>query len=106
MVTIAVTSEAAIERAWAGFGEVEHNNTIKGALDIALHDAYGKLLGRDVYTTYNAEFMNVDLSHFLEPAAGSTLSVRRSARGCSTRPSGTGPRGPHGPGSHRPLRPP
>jgi len=38
------------------------------AFDIALHDAYGQLLGKDVYSTYNAEFMNADLSHFLEPA--------------------------------------
>ena len=38
------------------------------AFDIALHDAYGQLLGRDVYTTYNAEFMNADLSKFLKPA--------------------------------------
>ena len=38
------------------------------AFDIALHDAYGQLLGRDVYSTYNAEFMNADLSHFLQPA--------------------------------------
>ena len=38
------------------------------AFDIALHDAYGQLLGRDVYSTYNAEFMNADLSHFLKPA--------------------------------------
>jgi len=37
------------------------------AFDIALHDAYGQLLGRDVYSTYNAEFMNTDLSRFLEP---------------------------------------
>lgn len=44
------------------------------AFDIALHDAYGRLLERDIYTTYNAEFMNVDLSHFLEPAAGSKVS--------------------------------
>jgi L-Ala-D/L-Glu epimerase len=34
-----------IERAWAAFGEVEHNNTIKGALDIALHDIAGQALG-------------------------------------------------------------
>ena len=34
-----------IERAWAGFSEVEHNNTIKGALDIALHDIAGQALG-------------------------------------------------------------
>jgi len=37
------------------------------AFDIALHDAYGQLLGRDVYSTYNAEFMNSDLSRFLKP---------------------------------------
>ena len=38
------------------------------AFDIALHDAYGQLLDRDVYSTYNTEFMNVDLSHFLKAA--------------------------------------
>lgn len=35
----------AIERAWALFSEVEHNDTIKGALDIALHDIAGQALG-------------------------------------------------------------
>jgi L-alanine-DL-glutamate epimerase-like enolase superfamily enzyme len=44
------------------------------AFDIALHDAYGQLLGRDVYSTYNAEFMNADLSHFLIPADDSNFS--------------------------------
>ena len=38
------------------------------AFDIALHDAYGQLLGTDVYSTYNAEFMNADLAHFLKLA--------------------------------------
>ncbi|MCJ7674410.1 MAG: hypothetical protein MUO33_04565 [Sedimentisphaerales bacterium] len=38
------------------------------AFDIALHDAYGNLLGLDVYSTYNAKFMNKDLSNFLEPS--------------------------------------
>ena len=38
------------------------------AFDIALHDAYGKLHQRPVYTTYNSEFMNKDLSHYLVPA--------------------------------------
>jgi L-alanine-DL-glutamate epimerase-like enolase superfamily enzyme len=42
--------------------------------DIALHDAYGRLLGRDVYSTYDGEFMNADLSAFLEPAEGVDLS--------------------------------
>jgi L-alanine-DL-glutamate epimerase-like enolase superfamily enzyme len=44
------------------------------AFDLAIHDAYGKLLGRDVYSTYNAEFMNKDLSGFIEPADGCSIS--------------------------------
>jgi L-alanine-DL-glutamate epimerase-like enolase superfamily enzyme len=44
------------------------------AFDIAVHDAYGKLLGRPVYSTYNAEFMNRDLSTYLDPAEGTTVS--------------------------------
>jgi len=42
--------------------------------DIALHDAYGQLLGVPVYETYNAKYMNVDLSYFLKPATGSKVS--------------------------------
>lgn len=37
------------------------------AFDVALHDAFGQILGRDVYSTYNGEFMNADLSAYLEP---------------------------------------
>jgi L-alanine-DL-glutamate epimerase-like enolase superfamily enzyme len=44
------------------------------AFDLAVHDAYGKLLNRQVYSTYNAEFMNRDLSAFLEPAEGCNVS--------------------------------
>jgi L-alanine-DL-glutamate epimerase-like enolase superfamily enzyme len=44
------------------------------AFDIALHDAYGQLLGRPVYSTYGPEFMDVDLARFLEPAPGSGVS--------------------------------
>jgi len=40
------------------------------AFDIALHDAYGVLHQIPVYETYNREFMNLDLSHFLEDAQG------------------------------------
>jgi L-alanine-DL-glutamate epimerase-like enolase superfamily enzyme len=35
--------------------------------DIAVHDAYGNFLGRDVYSTYNGKFMNRDLSAYIEP---------------------------------------
>ena len=38
------------------------------AFDLAMHDAYGVLHDKPVYETYNAEYMNADLSHFIEPA--------------------------------------
>lgn len=44
------------------------------AFDVAIHDAYGKLLERDVYSTYNAGFMNKDLSSFIEPAQDADVS--------------------------------
>ena len=44
------------------------------AFDVALHDAYGHSVGREVYATYNSEFMNVDLAYFLEPAADSKVT--------------------------------
>ncbi len=37
-------------------------------LDIALHDAYGNLHNVPIYETYNQQYMNRDLSSFLEPA--------------------------------------
>ncbi|MFI5268500.1 MAG: enolase C-terminal domain-like protein, partial [Chloroflexota bacterium] len=37
------------------------------AFDIALHDAYGILHGLPVYETYNAQFMNCDLTAYLTP---------------------------------------
>jgi L-alanine-DL-glutamate epimerase-like enolase superfamily enzyme len=40
------------------------------AFDIALHDAYGMLHSMPVYQTYNREWMNRDLSSYLEPADG------------------------------------
>ncbi|MBN1935568.1 MAG: hypothetical protein JW934_12950 [Anaerolineae bacterium] len=44
------------------------------AFDIALHDAYGNLHGAPIYRTYNAEWMNADLSHFLAPAERADVS--------------------------------
>jgi L-alanine-DL-glutamate epimerase-like enolase superfamily enzyme len=43
------------------------------AFDIALHDAYGQLHDCAIYSTYNAEFMNADLAHFLTPAKGTDV---------------------------------
>ncbi|HEY3325158.1 MAG TPA: enolase C-terminal domain-like protein [Planctomycetota bacterium] len=42
--------------------------------DIALHDAYGMLNESPVYETYNAQYMNCDLSHYITPADGSRVS--------------------------------
>lgn len=46
------------------------------AFDLALHDAYGQLLDRPVYETYNRDFLNRDLAAFLEPAEGSGVDFR------------------------------
>jgi L-alanine-DL-glutamate epimerase-like enolase superfamily enzyme len=44
------------------------------AFDIALHDAYGNLHRMDIYDTYTREFMNADLSRYLEPATRSSVT--------------------------------
>jgi hypothetical protein len=50
------------------------------AFDIAVHDAYGRLLNRDTYSTYTGEFMNRDLAAFLEPdSAGVDFAGRYPA---------------------------
>lgn len=46
------------------------------AFDIAIHDAFGNLLGLDTYDTYGPDFMSRDLSAFLEPEAGSGIDFR------------------------------
>ena len=44
------------------------------AFDVALHDAYGKLLGATTYETYTPDLMNRDLAAYLEPAEGAAVS--------------------------------
>ncbi|MBN2271864.1 MAG: hypothetical protein JXN61_14700 [Sedimentisphaerales bacterium] len=44
------------------------------AFDLALHDAYGCLLERDVYATYTSEFMNTDLAGLIKSAEGANVS--------------------------------
>ncbi len=44
--------------------------------DIALHDAYGVLLQKPVYETYNQDFMGADLARFLSPDEGSKVSFQ------------------------------
>jgi L-alanine-DL-glutamate epimerase-like enolase superfamily enzyme len=47
------------------------------AFDIALHDAYGQMLGQPVYETYGPQYMNRDLADFLEPAETGIKFSRR-----------------------------
>jgi L-alanine-DL-glutamate epimerase-like enolase superfamily enzyme len=46
------------------------------AFDLALHDAYGKANDMPVYQTYGPPYMNKDLSHYLQPAADTSVSFR------------------------------
>ncbi|HWW01981.1 MAG TPA: mandelate racemase/muconate lactonizing enzyme family protein [Candidatus Acidoferrum sp.] len=46
--------------------------------DIALHDAFGKLVELPVYDTYGTEFLPEDLSRFLEPAHDSGVSFQQT----------------------------
>lgn len=39
------------------------------AFDVALHDAFGNLHGRDIYELYGPEYLSRDLAEFLEPAS-------------------------------------
>ena len=47
------------------------------AFDIAMHDAFGMLVGLPIYQTYNSQFMNRDLGHYLESASGSNVSFAK-----------------------------
>jgi L-alanine-DL-glutamate epimerase-like enolase superfamily enzyme len=46
------------------------------AFDLALHDAYGASLGLPVYQAYSDDFMNADLSHYLEAVEGSSAQFK------------------------------
>jgi len=41
------------------------------AYDIALHDAFGNLMGQPTYSTYTPQFLQRDLSYYLEDSSGS-----------------------------------
>jgi len=43
------------------------------SFDIALHDAFGRLHGVDIYDTYNAQWMSRDLAFFFDAASAGTL---------------------------------
>lgn len=44
--------------------------------DIALHDAYGKALGKNIYDCYSDDDLEYDLSRYLQPMEGSSISFK------------------------------
>lgn len=44
--------------------------------DIALHDAFGRLAKRPIYSTYNADFMTKTLADLVEPASGTDVNFK------------------------------
>jgi len=46
------------------------------AFDLALHDAFGKLIGRPTYQTYGPDCLVPDLANFLDPAENTPVSFR------------------------------
>jgi len=46
------------------------------AFDIALHDAYGIANQKTVYQTYIPPYMEMDLSHYLQPAEGADVDFK------------------------------
>ncbi len=44
------------------------------AFDLALHDAFGNLLGKPTFETVSSDYLNNDLAHFMAPAKGSGVS--------------------------------
>ncbi len=46
------------------------------AFDLAIHDAYGLLLGLSIYDTYSAEYLNHNLSYYLTPGRNTTASFK------------------------------
>ncbi|HPD17633.1 MAG TPA: enolase C-terminal domain-like protein [Planctomycetota bacterium] len=57
------------------------------AFDIALHDAYGHLLGLPTYRAYTPEFMGRDLAAYLETASAQTGRTSPTSLTCPTGPT-------------------
>jgi len=68
------TDPFAIERAWAAFAAVEHNNTVKGALDIALHDLMGRALGVPCHRLLGGWTDSVRVTHICGLAAPQAMA--------------------------------
>lgn len=74
---------ACLRQEWAAFNSLRRGEepmpwlaalVCSSAYDLALHDAYGQLLGQPVYQLYSSTHLTRDLADFLEPAAGANVS--------------------------------
>jgi L-alanine-DL-glutamate epimerase-like enolase superfamily enzyme len=72
-----------LKKIWTAFNHARNESdampwlaalVCNSAFDIALHDAFGQLHKVPTYETYNAKYMNRDLSHFMTPADDAGVS--------------------------------
>jgi L-alanine-DL-glutamate epimerase-like enolase superfamily enzyme len=63
-----------IERAWSVMNGVEHNNTIKGAIDIALHDLMGRALGVPCHRLLGAWSDRIAVTHICSYASPGAMA--------------------------------
>jgi len=77
--------EGELKRVWKDFNRQRKSKAMPwlaalvacSPFDLAVHDAFGQMLKRPTYKTYTAEFMNRDLSAYLQSRNGSGISFRR-----------------------------
>lgn len=74
----ALMTEVAAANAEAGTEDMPYLAALVclSAFDIAVHDAFGRLLGRDIYECYGPEHLSRDLAGFVEPEPGSRVDFR------------------------------
>lgn len=74
----ALMKEVAAANAEAGTEDMPYLAALVclSAFDIAVHDAFGNLLGRDIYECYGPEHLSRDLAGFVEPEPGSRVDFR------------------------------
>jgi L-alanine-DL-glutamate epimerase-like enolase superfamily enzyme len=75
--------ETELKKNWTNFNQTRNESAAmpwlaalvcNSAFDIAVHDAFGRLHNVPTYETYNATYMNWDLSRFMTPAENSGVS--------------------------------
>ena len=75
---LALMKEVAAANAEAGGEAMPYLGALVclSAFDVAVHDAFGVLLGRDIYDCYGPEHLSRDLAAFVEPEPGSRVDFK------------------------------